>query len=270
EISDSYAEYVAYDITDYNHPIKLPVLKRGSQMSISAGKQGGISQLLIQQSNRITRIDGMEKVRFRNFLQQPANYLIISNALLRKPSASYGDPVTAYAAYRASAAGGAFDTLTVNVQDLYNQFAYGEKTPLAVYEFIQRYSQRHLPEYLLLIGRAYGIYNTRRVSGVTYTYRDNASILKFQDMLPPAGYPNSDNQYAVGTQPTNPNGQSIAVGRIPARRPEEVGYYLEKVKEKDALGVQEDWQKNLVHLSGGRSAFELERYFNFLNGFKDI
>lgn len=270
EISDSYAEYVAYDITDYNHPIKLPVLKRGSQMSISAGKQGGISQLLIQQSNRITRIDGMEKVRFRNFLQQPANYLIISNALLRKPSASYGDPVTAYAAYRASAAGGAFDTLTVNVQDLYNQFAYGEKTPLAVYEFIQRYSQRHRPEYLLLIGRAYGIYNTRRVSGVTYTYRDNPSIFEFQDMLPPAGYPYSDNQYAVGTQPTNPNGQSIAVGRIPARRPEEVGYYLEKVKEKDALGVQEDWQKNLVHLSGGRSAFELERYFNFLNGFKDI
>ena len=79
----------------------------------------------------------MAKVRFRNILQQPANYLIISNDRLRKPSSSYGDPVTAYAAYRASVAGGGFDTLTVNVDDLYNQFSYGEKSPLAIYEFLK-------------------------------------------------------------------------------------------------------------------------------------
>jgi hypothetical protein len=36
------------------------------------------------------------------------------------------------------------------------------------------------------------------------------------------------------------------------------------------LAVSEDWQKEVVHLSGGVSAFELNRYFNFLNGFKNI
>ena len=270
EISDTYADYVAYDISNFNQPVKTNVSRTGNNLMLSAGRSGLPSKLLVQQVNQVVRVDLMEKVRFRNVLQQPADYMIISNELLRKPSPSYGDPVTAYAAYRASAAGGGFDTLTVNVQDLYNQFSYGEKTPLAIFEFLERYAARHQPEYLLLVGRSYGIYNTRRVSNVNYTYRDNPSVFAFQDLLPAAGYPYSDNQYAVGLTPMDPQAQTIAVGRIPARTPAEVGYYLDKVKEKDALGVQEDWQKNIVHLSGGRSAFELERFFNFLNGFKDI
>jgi hypothetical protein len=270
QISDTYADYVAYDISDINQPVKADVGRIANNLILSVGKRSLPSKLLVQQVNHIVRVDLMEKVRFRNVLQQPADYIILNNELLRKPSPSYGDPVAAYAAYRASAAGGGFDTLTLNVQDLYDQFSYGEKTPLAIFEFLRLYSARHQPEYLLLVGRSYGIYNTRRVSNVTYTYRDNPSVFAFQDLLPPAGYPFSDNQYAVGLNPTDPNAQTIAVGRIPARTPAEVGYYLDKIKEKDALGVQEDWQKNIVHLSGGRSAFELERFFNFLNGFKDI
>src|SRR5690606_29575126 len=195
EISDTYADYVAYDISNFNQPVKTNVSRTGNNLMLSAGKAGLPSKLLVQQVNQVVRVNLMEKIRFRNVLQQPSDYLIISNELLRKPSPSYGDPVTAYAAYRASAAGGGFDTLTVNVQDLYNQFSYGEKTPLAIFEFLERYAARHQPEYLLLIGRSYGIYNTRRVSNVNYTYRDNPSVFAFQDLLPAAGYPYSDNQY---------------------------------------------------------------------------
>ena len=235
EISDTYADYVAYDISDFNHPVKTNVSRTGNNLMLSAGNAGLPSKLLVQQVPNVARVNLMEKVRFRNVLQQPADYVIISNELLRKPSPSYGDPVTAYAAYRASAAGGGFDTLTVNIQDLYHQFSYGEKTPLAIFEFLRRYSAQHQPEYLLLVGRSYGIYNTRRVSNVNYTYRDNPSVFAFQDLLPAAGYPYSDNRYAVGLNPTDPQAQTVAVGRIPARTPAEVGYYLDKVKEKDAL-----------------------------------
>jgi len=270
EIPEAYANYVAYDITDFNQPVKHLVSKNGNTMAIAAGNPNGQANLLVQQTNAVNRINRLERIRFRNLLQQPSDYIIISNELLRRPSLSYGDPVTAYAAYRASAAGGGFDTLTVNVQDLYNQFSYGEASPLAIFEFLKHYDARHQPEYLLLVGRSYGIHNTRRVGGINYTYRNNPSVFGFQDLLPPAGYPYSDNQYAVGLNSEDPSGQSIAVGRIPARTPQEVAQYLDKIKEKDALGVQEDWQKNIVHLSGGRSAFELERFYNFLNGFKDI
>ncbi|MEX2593806.1 MAG: C25 family cysteine peptidase [Anditalea sp.] len=270
EIPDVLENYVAYEISDFNHPVKATLSKNGNNLIIPAGQLDREAKMIVQQVNSVTEITLMEKVRFRNILQQPSDYIFISNDLLRKPSSSYADPVGAYAAYRATAAGGGFDTLTVNVDDLYNQFSFGEKSPLAIFEFLKQYYPRHQPEYLLLVGRSYGIYNTRRVGGVRYFYRNNPSVFDFQDLLPPAGYPYSDNRYAVGLDPAFPDRQDIAVGRIPARTPEEVGYYLEKIKEKDALGVQEDWQKNVVHLSGGRSAFELERFFNFLNGFKNI
>ncbi|HLU88982.1 MAG TPA: C25 family cysteine peptidase, partial [Cyclobacteriaceae bacterium] len=270
QIPDTYRSYVAYDITDINNPIKVESPVTENILRLPAGTEGREARIMVQQVNAVTKIDLMEKIRFRNVLNQPSDYMIISHERLRQPSSSYGDPVTAYAAHRASAVGGGYDTLTLNVDDLYNQFSFGEKTPLAIFEFLRRYYPRHQPEYLLLIGRAYGIYNTRRVGSVTYSYRSNPSVFDFQGLVPPAGYPYSDNRYAVGLNPQEPDRQDVAVGRIPARTPEEVAQYLEKIKEKDALGVQEDWQKNVVHLSGGRSAFELERFFNFLNGFKAI
>lgn len=268
EIGDVFGEYVGYDITDVNHPIKSRLSKNGSNLLIPAGRNAQKAILMVQQANSVKIINIMERVKFRNLLQQPSNYILVSNELLRKPSSTYGDAVVAYAAYRASPPGGGYDTLTVNVDDLYNQFSYGEKSPLAIHEFLRQYYPLHQPEYLLLVGRSYGIYNTKRVGGVTYNYRNNPGVFSFQDLLPPAGYPYSDNQYAVGLNKAEPDRQDIAVGRIPARTPDDVVNYLEKIKEKDALGVQEDWQKNVVHLSGGRSAFELERFFNFLNGFK--
>ena len=41
----------------------------------------------------------------------------------------------AYAAYRASPAGGRYDTLVVDTDLLYNQFNYGEFSPLAIRRF---------------------------------------------------------------------------------------------------------------------------------------
>ncbi len=46
-----------------------------------------------------------------------------------KPALGYGDPVQSYAAYRASTAGGGYDTLTVPIDQLYNQFNYGGDFP---------------------------------------------------------------------------------------------------------------------------------------------
>jgi hypothetical protein len=37
--------------------------------------------------------------------------------------------------YRASEAGGGFDTLIINMDELYDMFSYGDKTPLAIHEF---------------------------------------------------------------------------------------------------------------------------------------
>lgn len=263
-------DYVAYDIKDANNPVKYGLNLMEDELQIPTGSQGRAGTVLLQNLNQVKEINVLQRVRFRNLLAQNANFLIISHERLRRPASNYGDPVGAYAAYRATPAGGGFDTLTVNVQQLYDQFSFGEKSPLGIRNFLKEYNDRFRPEYLLLVGRAYGMINTRRQAGVTYFYRNNPSLFDFQELVPAYGYPYSDNRFVVGLDPEDPLGQNISIGRIPARTPDDVGAYLDKIKEKDAMGVSEPWQKNIVHLSGGRSAFELERFFNFLNGFKAV
>lgn len=269
-LSQIYDQYVAYEISTIDQPKKVELYQANDSLAIPITKGAAQTKVFVQKEKTVTKINAMEKFRFRNILQQPANYMIISHKRLRNTAGSSVDPIRAYGTYRASAAGGAFDTLSINVDELYNQFSFGEKSPLAILEFLKQYRSLHRPEYLLLIGRSLGIYNTIRLDGETVSYRKNPTVFAFQDLLPAAGYPYSDNLYAVGLDRHSFGQQEMAVGRIPAKTPEEVEYYLEKVKEKDALGVSEDWQKNIAHLSGGRSAAELERYYNYLNGFKTM
>jgi hypothetical protein len=270
ELSGVQGNYVGYEISDYDRPKQVNVVKLGNNLRLPGSGTSGSTKIMLQQTNTITNVDVMRRVRFRDVLSQKADYLIITHQALRRPGAVYGDAVEAYASYRASPAGGGFDTLTVNMDQLYNQFSYGEKSPLAIYNFVKAYYPRHQPEYLLLLGRALGIFSTARQNNINYNYRQNPSAFPFQDLVPAAGYPYSDAPFAHGLDPEFPDLEALPLGRIPARTPDEVAAYLDKIKEKDALGVKEEWQKNLIHLSGGLSALELNRYFTFMNGFKNI
>jgi hypothetical protein len=270
QIGNVLSDYLALEVSDPVNPSFVPVSKSGNQISFVGGIEGIKSKILVENQLNISRVATMTPVKFRDFLKQKADYIVLSHKNLRRPTSTYADPVKAHAAHRASPEGGGYDTLVVNIDELYNQFTFGEKTPLAVYEFLRAYYPVHKPDFLLLIGRAMGIYSTARANNISYFYRQNPAVFQFQDIIPPAGYPYADNNYTMGLDPENPYVAAISMGRVPARNPEQVAAYLDKVKEKDALGVSQDWQKEVVHLSGGVSAFELNRYFNFLNGFKNI
>lgn len=269
QIPGAAGNYVGYEISNYDQPKRISLVKEGNTIKIPGGGSAPM-KVMLQQTNAVTDVNVMQRFIFRDVLSQRANYLIITHQSLRRPGSSYGDAVGAYASYRGSPAGGGFDTLTVNMDQLYNQFSYGEKSPLAIYKFIRQYYPRHQPEYLLLLGRALGMFSTARQGNVNYNYRQNPSAFSFQEMVPAAGYPYADANFSHGLDPEFPALQAIPIGRIPARTPDEVGAYLDKIKEKEALGVKDIWQKNIIHLSGGLSALELNRYFTFMNGFKNI
>lgn len=262
--------YVAYDVSNPINPERVPVVKNAQLMSVQAQVPNKSSKILLQNSSEIVPIGTLFPTRFRDILSRSADYILLTHRSLRRPTQTYADPVVAYAAHRASPAGGSFDTLIVNVDELYDQFTFGEKTPLAIFEFVRKYYPRHKPEHLLLVGRSVGMFATAREGNTTFFYRQRPSIFSFQDMIPPAGYPYADTNYAMGLNPEDPYVGEIAIGRLPVRNAQQVANYLDKVKEKDALGHQAEWLKEIVHLSGGVSEFELQRYFNFLNGFKDI
>jgi len=100
---------------------------------------------------------------------------------------------------------------------MYNQYAYGEESPVALSNFLKEYYPAHRPSHVLLAGRALAIYSTAREAGVTYFYRNRPSVFPFQSLVPVAGYPFSDNEYVIDLDSQNPDVPAIAIGRIPAK-----------------------------------------------------
>lgn len=270
QLSQTNGAYVAVDVLDPVNPEKVNLAVSGPNLSFAAAVASDSSKVWVQSAAQVNQVGALKSVRFRNYLAQPANLILVGHRKLEVPSTQFPNPLKAYAEHRSSPLGGGFDTLTVRMEEIIDQFAYGENSPVALYEFLRMYYPVHKPTHLLLAGRSLVMYSTARSAGVTYYYRNNPSIFPFQDLVPVGGYPFSDNIFTVGLDPSNPEYPAMAVGRIPAKTSQELAGYLDKAIEKDEVGVSDSWQKELIHLSGGVTEFELERYFNFLNGFKNI
>ncbi|MCS6974880.1 MAG: C25 family cysteine peptidase [Cyclobacteriaceae bacterium] len=195
-------------------------------------------------------VSQIKRITFRNIQPALHNYIIISHPLLRKPSGSYADPVTAYAAYRASAQGGGYDTLVVNIQQLYDQFNYGETSPLAIFRFMKFLCNTHVPKYLFIIGKGLD-------PSWDYFRRPNATeFTVHKNLVPSAGMPASDMLFTIGLAGTT-HEPAVPTGRISATSPQQVAAYLDKVKEMEAQPYDALWRKKIVHLSGGLNPLEI-------------
>lgn len=200
-------------------------------------------------------------VRFRSFAGKPANYWVITHPRLRQSVGGVPDPVRAYAEYRASLPGGRYDTLTVHIGELFDQFNYGERSPVAIRRFVQfmlnqsgsRYNQT---PHLFLIGQS------RDPQGVRT--HPNAARL---DLLPNGGWPGSDVLLVEGLNGEPRDVPAVAVGRLNTDQPQTVLDYLTKVREYESDPRPALWRKTLLHVSGGRSAEELSRFRRFVDGF---
>ena len=213
-------------------------------------------------------VESLQAVRFRNYDSLPANYLIVGHGQLEQPSQSYPNPVQAYAAYRASGAGGGYDTLVLRMEDLYDQFAFGEKTPLALHAFLQAYWPKHQPKYLLLAGRALVPSAQIRQKDTAVFQRNAPQAFAFQDLVPTGGFPPSDSQFVRGLNLEDPALPAMAVGRIPAKNGQEFADYLDKVKEIALL--ETSGTPKILHLVGGMNPAETERHRSFMEGFATV
>ncbi|MBC7921255.1 MAG: hypothetical protein H7Z75_09215, partial [Ferruginibacter sp.] len=218
----------------------------------------------------------LQRVRFRNFDPALPNYLIVSHRALMKAAGGFPDAVRAYAGYRASPAGGGYDTLVVDTDLLYNQFNYGEFSPLALRrfaDFVVKSGKRGAahPPFLFLIGRSWHPHFGRK-NPFRYLI----------DLVPTAGYPGSDGLLTAGLNGNPANVPALATGRLnvpsgvvpnfPTTNvfnrpdPQEVIAYLNKVKEHESQPLAL-YRKDLLHLSGGQSANELTAFKQFMDGF---
>jgi hypothetical protein len=263
EISALPANPYLLDITDSRNVQRIGFNLVSSQATaIIPDTQSG-RQLFVGSPRPVSVI---RRVSFTS-INTAADYLIISHELLRQPAGNYSDPVQAYQEYRSSATGGGFTSLLINMGQLYDQFSYGEITPLAIRRFADYMLSKGDPQYLLLLGKSLTVnFNNHRQNPATATLRD---------LVPTGGYPGSDVLLTAGLEGSDGYGSAIPTGRINARNPAEVASYLDKVKEIESRGLQPDyqqtnprealWRKHLVHLSGGISLAELSLFSRYVD-----
>jgi hypothetical protein len=261
----SYAEFTSapagaqlYDVTDRSNVIWYRPPVPGSLQPVISSTTGGRT-LLVTASVKTPTV--IKQVSFRKIYPAEHKYIIISHPLLRQPAGNYADPVKAYADYRASAAGGGFDTLLMEIEQLYDQFNYGEISSLAIRRFMKFMIDGGNPEYLFIIGKGLD---------VSWNYHRNPNDPAFavhKDLVPSAGVPASDMHFTIGLGSTTYE-PAVPTGRISATSASQVAAYLDKVMEMEAQPFNDLWRKRLIHLSGGIAPGETTLFRQYLEAFE--
>lgn len=200
----------------------------------------------------------IRRVSFRVINPAQPDYVVITHQKLRRPASGYVDPVKAYAEYRSLPAGGSYDTMVVNISQLYDQFSYGEQTPLAIYRFCKHLLTVPRDRHLFIIGKGLDVY---------YNFqRQPQAFSSYQSLVPTAGYPASDMMFSAVGGPI----PRMSTGRLSANVPQDVAAYFNKVKELESLPFNDLRRKNILHLSGGIYEGEPQRFRGHLQSYARI
>ncbi|RYY16131.1 MAG: hypothetical protein EOO36_11615, partial [Cytophagaceae bacterium] len=219
------------------------------------------------------------RVNFKTINPVTPNFIIITHPKLMKPATTAANvtvPNAAleYAKYRASAAGGGYDTLLVTAPQLYDQFHYGERSVLALRHFAlwaSAASPATQIKYLLLLGKGLdpgatpGSVDLAGYFGVDANATTRVLGDQGLDLVPVSTASASDN-FLSADWPNNNLVARLPTGRVPASTPQEVVNYLNKLQEHEALGIA-DWRKNVLHLAGGLSNDDYIEFGGYLDSY---
>ncbi len=227
-------------------------------------------ELVSEDPSQVTNITSIKNKNFLNFglTANQGNYLIISNPLLYTSTAGVNN-VDLYSQYRRSAPGGGYNPEIIDINELVDQFAYGiKKHPSAIKDFIQ-YAANNFsikPNYVFLIGK--GIEYDQYAQNQSSQYADRLNL------VPTFGAPASD---VLLSSPYGSIVPSVPIGRLSAVSGDEVGNYLQKIKEyelaeKSTTQTLDNklWMKKVVNIVGGSDSSDNDLFGYYMNIYKGI
>ncbi|ADQ15878.1 hypothetical protein Lbys_0082 [Leadbetterella byssophila DSM 17132] len=175
-----------------------------------------------------------------------ANYLIVTHPTLRSSAEEYKT-------YRTSILGGSYKVEIMETQEIYDQFNYGERSPIAIKEYLRYQLQKSQngEKFLFLIGKP-------------NTYPSTLFSQPEIDLVPSFGYPGSDVLLSSGINGSHIDVSTYLTGRIEATNNAEVLNYLEKVKEFEDPKNHGSWIKKVLHMNGGNNINEISNFKNFM------
>lgn len=237
---------VLYDLT--NH-IRIETTLEGNMIKVSLPPSVMARKLvLVNPVSGVKAINTLQPVQFINYFETKGDYLILSNAKLFDDGTGV-NWVQEYANYRASQVGGNYMPVVVEIQQVYDQFGWGlNRHSLALRNFAHFIrSNWDDPKFMFLIGKGREFTETR-----TSVNLNNAANLPL--MVASYGSPAADNLISATHDVLTP---TLPIGRLAAVTPEEIKYYLNKIKDAEAnvntpQTIQDkSWMKKLLHLGGG-------------------
>lgn len=250
-------------IWDITNGRKIPVVKQTTTFRALLPNSGGLKTCLLFANSQIKNVNSVRPVggiggspgKFTNFISAQhlnSNFLIVTHPTLFNQAQQY-------AQYRIASG---FKPLVANVEELYDQFAYGvSKHPLSLRNFsrflLQSYSQPI--DALFLVGKGLA----------PNMFRNNPQLFK-DNMLPSFGHPPSDVLITAGII-DNLYTPAIPTGRLSASLPEHVSLYLDKITQYEQAATQpEEWMKNVLHFGGGSSINEQNTLAQYLKAYQDL
>ena len=251
-----------WDITNPAAPIRVG-FTTGPDGSARFVVRGTDQARTLLRTNQPKPVAAIQLVTFINWSHRRPTYLIVSHEALMQPAVGTANAIQAYATYRASAAGGGHDTLTATMQQLFDQFSYGERHPLAIrrwadYLLRQSSGSPNRPRFLLLLGRS------RSTPGVRRNPKQTTL-----DLVMSYGFPGSDVIFTAGLNGFPTDVPALMTGRVNAGTSQEVVDYLNKVREYESGSADALWRKNLLHLSGGSTPTEAGQFRRLVDGYRD-
>ncbi len=266
------------EITNFNYGSQAPVIyDLTNNLRIETTLSGTTARVALPPSSleRTIVLASVENTEVRQPLPVSVNfidvtslnsdYVIISHPYLMNDGAG-NNWVQEYSDYRASLAGGGYNTVIFNIQDVYDQFAYGvNRHSISIRNFIHFADVNWTDSrYVFLIGKS-RMYPFIR-SSTQLTNAGNTHL------VPSFGFPGSDNLLAAHESDWTPR---LSIGRLAAREPDQVRLYLDKVIAHDLNQnlpqTIEDkaWMKRVIHLGGGDAGIQTSIQ-NALNNYKPI
>jgi hypothetical protein len=254
---------ILYDFT--NH-IRHITYTNGNNIQVKLPSFDGNASFALQNTDSGWLPATITPVNFIDYTEADADYIIISNSKLYDDG-NGNNLVQEYADYRSSQAGGNHSVLIAEIKQLYDQFSYGIKNhPISIRNFGYFIRQNwSSPRYMFIIGKSRQYDDIRTAQQIAAP--ENQSYF-----VPTFGIPGSDNLLLASTTSQVP---ILAIGRIPATAPQDIKFYLDKIKAHEAGLLSDDdrdrsWRKEIIHLGGGGSPAEQLTLRNHLEQMADI
>lgn len=249
---------VLYDLT--NHIFINALVEDGTIRVILPPSGTTRDLLLVSENAAINTVQQGTLTEFIDYSSDDSEFIIISNPLLYYDEAGVNQ-IQRYADFRSQS----YETSVVDIDQLYDQFAYGiKRNPISIRNFAN-FTKKHNSNatYFFLVGNAREYHQIRTTENLT-----NSAFY-----LPTYGRPGGDNLLVSNSSASAK--PLFALGRLTAQSANDISVYLDKVIEAEQALTNpqtiEDrlWMKNILHLGGGSTDGEQSTIKHYLDGMAD-